>query len=122
MPNRTLTDEELKKVFQPLWGQILFLIGKAAASDNELRFAINRKVCKELSYLERGKPGLRRQIKLKKYAQQHGTCPECGKDLPEFGKDADLDRKNAMLGYTLENTELVHAECHRKRQADRNYS
>lgn len=41
-------------------GTILFLIGKAAAGDNELRFAINRKVCKELSYLEIGKPGLRR--------------------------------------------------------------
>jgi hypothetical protein len=77
---------------------------------------------RSFQYLERGKPGVRRQIKLKKYSQQRGVCPECGKDLPEFGKNADLDRKNAMLGYTLENTELVHAECHRKRQASRNYS
>lgn len=98
------------------------LIGQAAAGDNELRFAINRKVCKELSYLERGKPALRREIKLKKYALQNGICPECQNRLPEFGKNADLDRKNAMLGYTLENTELVHAECHRKRQAARNFS
>jgi hypothetical protein len=122
MPNRTLSKDELDKLYRPLWHEILFLIGKAAAGDNELRFALNRKICKELSYLERGKPSVRRDIKLKKYAQQKGICPECGKELPEFGKNADLDRKSAIAGYTLENTELVHNECHRKRQASRNYS
>jgi hypothetical protein len=35
---------------------------------------------------------------------------------------SELDRKNAVEGYTTENTEIVHAECHRARQAAKGYS
>lgn len=122
MANRRLTNEELETIFRPIFLKVLYLIGEATIGDNELRFAINRKLCKELSYLERGKPSARREIKLKKYTQQNGICPECNKPLPEFGKNAHLDRKAAIAGYTLENTELLHAECHIKRQAAQNYS
>ncbi len=43
-------------------------------------------------------------------------------DLPPLGKGAHLDRVNAIDGYTHANTELVHAECHEKRQAERKYA
>lgn len=35
---------------------------------------------------------------------------------------SELDRKNASDGYTLENTELVHAKCHQERQAAKGYA
>ena len=98
------------------------MLSKASKGDNELLFALNRKLYKELSYLERGKPTTRRRVKLEKYAQQKGICAECGKDLPQLGKGAHLDRVNAIEGYTLGNTQLIHAACHEKRQADRKYS
>jgi hypothetical protein len=37
-------------------------------------------------------------------------------------KYSELDRKNAADGYTVENTELVHAKCHQARQADKAYT
>ena len=35
---------------------------------------------------------------------------------------SELDRKNAADGYTVENTELVHANCHQARQAAKRYT
>jgi hypothetical protein len=47
-------------------------------------------------------------------------CVHCGKDLElEY---SELDRKNAADGYTVENTDLVHAKCHQDRQAAKGYT
>jgi len=62
----------------------------------------------------------RNKLKALKFGEQGGICPECGNQLPE--KFAELDRKNAIDGYTAENTELIHGECHRKRQAARGWA
>jgi hypothetical protein len=58
---------------------------------------------------------MRRKLKEPEMASQNGICPGCKKRLPET--EAELDRKNAVDGYTEENTELIHHDCHRKRQA-----
>ena len=41
-------------------------------------------------------------------------------DLPL--RYSELDRKNAADGYTIENTELVHAKRHQERQAEKGYA
>jgi len=88
--------------------------------DPAAKFAFQRKIAKELTYDERGKPMPRRALKARKQGEQGGICPECHQQLPE--KFAELDRKNAIDGYTVENTELIHAKCHRKRQAARGWA
>jgi hypothetical protein len=42
------------------------------------------------------------------------------KPLPEKG--AELDRFEAKLGYTAQNTRLVHHECHIEDQAKKKYA
>jgi hypothetical protein len=92
----------------------------ASSGDDQLLWALRRKLSKELSYLERGKPMERKALKLAKRVEQHGLCAICGHPLPEQG--AVLDRKEAMAGYTLENTRLVHYECDRQVQAERGFA
>jgi hypothetical protein len=91
-----------------------------AGEDTSLLFAYRRKIAKELSYDERGKPAQRKKVKAIRWGLQGGKCAHCGEDLPL--KNSELDRKNAEDGYTVENTELVHAQCHDARQASNNYS
>jgi hypothetical protein len=119
--NRILSNNELE-AFKVLFSKVQALIAEVANGDNDLKFAFNRKLYKELAYLERGKPMQRRTLKLQKYAQQRGICAECKLELPEFGKNAHLDRFVAKNGYTLANTELIHGDCHIKRQAAKGYS
>jgi hypothetical protein len=91
-----------------------------AGGDTSLLFAYRRKIYKELIYIERGKPMTRRKIKVQKYDQQQGKCAHCGESMTI--QYSELDRRNAMDGYTLENTELVHAHCHQARQAAKKYT
>jgi hypothetical protein len=76
---------------------------------------IGGKFSKELMYDERGKPMQRRKVKEQKWKEQRGKCAICSGDLPET--EAELDRIEAALGYTRENTRLVHHACHRREQA-----
>jgi hypothetical protein len=95
-------------------------LSELAGGDPTVLFAFRRKIAKELIYDERGKPAERNKLKARNLGEQAGICPECGEQLPE--KFAELDRKNAMDGYTPTNTELIHAHCHRKRQAARGWA
>lgn len=119
MPNRNLDADELKRA-NVLLTDIRNRLKELAAGDALLLFAYRRKVVKELGYDERGKPSIRAKLKALKWGHQNGKCAECNGDLPQ--KYSELGRKNAMKGYTRENTELVHAECHQKRQAAKGYS
>lgn len=119
MPNRNLNIDELKRADE-LLEDIRERLTSLAAGDPLLRFAYRRKVVKELGYDERGKPGARAKLKALKWGQQNGRCPHCGNELPL--KYSELDRKNAADGYTVENTELVHAKCHQERQAAKAYT
>ncbi len=114
MPNRNLTDDELAQA-HALLTDIRQRLNELSAGDPAVLFAFRRKIAKELTYDERGKPADRNKLKARKFGEQHGLCTECREPLPE--KFAELDRKNAIEGYTPENTELIHAACHRKRQA-----
>ena len=119
MPNRNLTSDELviaNTLLVEIRSRLLLLAGE----DSSLLFAYRRKIAKELSYDERGKPAHRKKVKAIKWGLQNGKCAHCGEDLPL--KNSELDRKNAEDGYTVENTELVHAHCHDTRQASTNYS
>ena len=83
-------------------------------------FAYRRKVVKELGYDERGKPGARSKLKAIKWGLQSRKCAHCNIEMPL--RYSELDRKNAADGYTLENTDLVHAKCHQERQAAKGYA
>lgn len=119
MANRNLAPDELAKA-NGLLAEIRGRLRELSGEDADLLFAYRRKIAKELTYDERGKPADRNKLKARKFGEQNGICPECGKPLPE--KFAVLDRKNAANGYTAENTELIHQECDRKRQAARRYA
>jgi hypothetical protein len=119
MPNRNLNADELKRANE-LLVDIRERLTSLAGDDQLLLFAYRRKVVKELGYDERGKPGLRAQLKALKWGQQNGKCAHCGDELPL--KYSELDRKNAADGYIAENTELVHAKCHQARQAEKRYT
>jgi hypothetical protein len=119
MPNRNLDADELKRA-NDLLANIRSRLNELANGDPLLLFAYRRKIFKELIYDERGKPGARRELKALKWGEQNGKCTHCGKDLPPKG--SHLDRKEAVVGYTAENTELVHSECHQARQAAKGYT
>jgi hypothetical protein len=119
MPNKNLNADELKRAGE-LLADIRKRLRELAGDDPLLLFAYRRKLVKELGYDERGKPGVRAQLKALKWGQQGGTCAHCGDDLPL--KYSELDRKAAADGYTIENTELVHAKCHQERQAAKRYT
>ncbi len=119
MHNRNLNSEELK-LAHSLLDEIRGKLNTLAAGDPNLLFAYRRKIYKELIYIERGKPMTRRKVKLQKFDQQNGKCAHCNGEMKI--SYSELDRKNAVDGYTIENTELVHAECHRARQAAKGYT
>jgi UTP:GlnB (protein PII) uridylyltransferase len=119
MANRRLTIDELENanaVLVDIRARLISLAG----GEPDLLFAYRRKIAKELIYDERGKPMKRRLLKLHKMIAQKGLCAECAKELPKRG--AELDRINAMNGYTEENTRLVHHDCHIRKQAEKGFS
>jgi hypothetical protein len=119
MANRNLTSNELARANE-LLAKVRKKLTELAGGDPLLLFAYRRKVRKELTYDERGKPAERQKLKHVKWGLQNGRCAHCGKEMPL--KYSELDRKNAFDGYTKENTELIHAECHHERQAAKGYT
>jgi hypothetical protein len=119
MPNRNLTKEELAAAHELLAG-IRARLKALSGDDTQLLFAYRRKIVKELQYDERTKPASRGAIKKLKWAQQSHRCAHCGEEMPLAY--SELDRRYAMDGYTVENTELVHAQCHHDRQRAKRYT
>lgn len=120
MPNRILTDQERDTLFQPLIGEVRERLEQLSGGDKDLRWALRRKLYKELTYDERDKPMNRKILKEVKRAEQNNKCATCGKGLPE--KNAVLDRFKAMNGYTKENTRLICPECNVCIQEERRYA
>ena len=119
MPNRNLTPDELAKA-NVLLAYIREQLDIICGSDAEFKFALRRKISKELGYDERSKPMIRRGLKAKKMKSQDGLCAICEKQLkPTYNV---LDRLKAVDGYTVENTRLICESCDRKVQADRKFS
>ena len=119
MPDRNLTAIELEQA-NKLLAEIRGRLDALAGDDMRLLFAYRRKVAKELGYDERGRPADRNKIKRAKWQEQKGLCAECHEELPL--RYSELDRRDAAEGYTMENTELVHAKCHHARQAAKDYA
>lgn len=119
MPNRNLSESELE-IAWALIDHIRQQLDELAAGDRELLFALRRKIYKELTYDERGKPSHRYKLKTLKRAAQEGLCSICGKPLPETY--CVLDRLNAVDGYTPENTRLIHTDCDVEVQSGRGYA
>jgi hypothetical protein len=119
VPNRRLTSDELVAV-RELLDSIRARLQSLSGGDPELLFAYRRKIYKELTYDERGKPADRRQLKALKRGEQHGICPLCNKPLPE--KYCVLDRFEAAAGYTAENTRLICQPCDIAAQSAKGYA
>ena len=113
-------DADELKLASALLAEIRTKLNQLAGNDPLLLFAYRRKVYKELIYDERGKPADRGKLKALKWGQQNGRCAHCGEELPL--KYSELDRREAADGYTVENTDLVHARCHQARQEAKGYS
>ena len=107
-------------LFQPLFERIKADLEQLSSDDKKLLWALRRKLTKELGYLERGHPTVRRKLKIMKWREQNGICPICNEILPE--KNTELDRFEAFEGYTPENTRLLHHDCHIAEQAKKRYS
>jgi len=120
MPNRQLTKEELERLFTPLIDDVRAKLQQLSAGDEALTWALRRKLAKELTYDERGKPMRRKLLKAQIFARQHGNCAACHSPLPPKG--SVLDRHEAMTGYTLENTQLLCPACDTQKQEARRYT
>jgi hypothetical protein len=118
MANRNLDKDELVKANE-LLGEIRAKLASLAAGDAALLFAYRRKIAKELTYDERGKPTHRKNLKAAKMVEQRGNCAICNEPLP--AKYVVLDRLDGMKGYTPENTRLIHPNCDARVQAQRGY-
>ena len=90
-----------------------------AEGDPALLFAYRRKISKELTYDERGKPAVRKALKALLRRKQENRCATCSQPLPSRG--AVLDRHEASLGYTEDNTRLICHDCDRKIQENRGF-
>ena len=119
MPNRQLSPEELENLFAPLLAEVRQRLTSLSGEDTDLQWALRRKLFKELTYDERGKPMQRRKLKDLKRAEQDNKCPLCSKLLP--AKYVVLDRIEAMKGYTPENTRILCQECDTRVQQERGY-
>jgi ribosomal protein L44E len=119
MPNPRLTPDQLAQANQ-LLKFIRDQLDTLSGGNRELRFALNRKVAKELGYDERSKPGTRRKLKILKRIEQRGRCAICPDDLPARG--AVLDRFKAIEGYTGANTRLICAKCDVEVQTERKFT
>ena len=118
MPNPTLSPEELLNA-NALLDEVRARLKSLAGGDSALLFAYRRKIYKELTYDERGKPTQRKRLKELKRRQQADRCADCGGPLP--AQHAVLDRLHALLGYTEDNTRLLCRECDAEIQARRRY-
>jgi hypothetical protein len=118
MTERRLSEVESKKA-NALLDKIRARLQVLCAGDPNLLFAYRRRIHIRLMQDERGRPALRKKLKLEKWKQQKGKCAICHKKLPQ--SESELDRFSAPGGYTVENTQLVHHECHRKQQAERRF-
>jgi hypothetical protein len=114
-----LTDTQRLELFEPLFASTRAELERLADRDPRVLWALRRKLTKELIYLERGSPQTRNALKRRKMRSQNGLCAICRQTLPPSG--AELDRGDAFLGYTDDNTRLVHHGCHVADQRRKNY-
>jgi ribosomal protein L44E len=117
--NRQLTEQE-RDVARGILRQVRERITEATKGDQAYTWALRRYLYIRLMHDERGNPTERKKLKFRKMVEQEAKCAECGERLPEQG--SELDRLDAMSGYTSENVRLVCHSCHRRMQAEKGFS
>jgi hypothetical protein len=120
MSTPRLTDAQRAELFEPLFASARAELDRLSGGDPRVLWALRRKLTKELIYLERGTPQMRNALKRRKMIAQNGICPLCHQKLPPSG--SELDRTEAYLGYTDQNTRLVHHGCHVADQQRKKYA
>jgi hypothetical protein len=106
---RLLNAEELSRVGRLATG-VRKRLNRLAAGDAELFVAYCRQLARRLVSDKLGKPRPAAQIKASKWDHQKGKCARCGRQLSLL-KYSKLSQKNDGNRYSLENTELIHADC-----------
>jgi hypothetical protein len=106
--NRTLDEAELVQA-RDLLAEIRARIEGIAGADEGLRFALNRKIYKELTYDEKGKPNARLSLKARTVKAQDGKCAKCAQALPEA--DTVMDRLSADKAYVEGNVRVLCRRC-----------
>lgn len=120
MANPRLTTEQREKLFKPLFDLVKAELQRLSGDDDYLLWALRRKLTKELIYLERGTPAHRNKLKALMWQKQNGVCALCAESMPQ--KNSELDRHQAVLGYTESNVRLLCHDCHISDQARKKYS
>jgi hypothetical protein len=101
--------------------QVRHFITKAGKGDPLFTLRLRRHVVRKLSEDEWGTVAHRNKIKAQKLDEQRGKCVY--KKCPIPGKKLSAEpvlhrlRKDPLKRYTMENTELLHFECHRQLHA-----
>jgi hypothetical protein len=120
MANRKLSSEELRSIAWPFIAEVRRRLTDLSAGDEDLHWALRRKLAKELTYDERSKPMERRALKAFKRGEQGNRCAICASELPE--RNSVFDRLQAMKGYTRENTRLLCPTCDQAEQQRRGFA
>lgn len=100
--------------------EIIGKIDVKSEGDPELRFALRRKIYKELTYAERSRPMNRVRLKRETRALQSDICPGCKEPLPD--SYTVLDRFEAVKGYVASNVRVLCETCDRRIQRERRYT
>jgi hypothetical protein len=114
-----LTEEQRSKVL-PILAKVREELADVSDGDRAVLHQMRRYVAKRLEFDERGTPTERRKLHELKWKKQRGLCAICEEQLPERG--SELDRIEAIEGYTEANTRLLHHDCHRKAQEARGFA
>jgi hypothetical protein len=115
---RKLSKEQSEKA-NALLDEVRSKLQILSSGDPQLLFYLRRRIFLRLTYDERGPPAHRDRLKQLKMSAQNGKCAICGKGLPKT--ESELDRFLAWKGYTPENTQLIHHDCHRSQQKQRGF-
>src|SRR3989304_2974975 len=116
---RILPPDELRNRSQPLLEEVRNLLLKFSDGDEDLLWALRRKLRKQLDVEEKGRQRDIRELKAFKRGEQGDRCAICKGALPEKG--SVLDRFDGMKPYTRENTRLLCPSCDAGVQAGRGY-
>src|SRR5579863_1127286 len=114
-----LSDEQSAKANE-LLDFVRQRLAELSGGDAKVLHHMRRRIMKRLEFDERSSPAARRKLKDRKWKEQRGICALRSGDLPET--ESELDRIDPYGGYTRENTQLVHHDCHRRKQAERGFA
>lgn len=103
-------DAEVKRKGDPILNRVRLAVSSAAGQDADLKFRLNRWV---FSRLQQDEIRAKRPIKRELWDRGVRACQACNQPFHSL-KGVELHRKNEMLGYSVDNCELLCRECHQE--------